>query len=98
MITVAYRYDIYIGSDNGSGRIHRDYLDRILDWASSTFPDGYTIVRGRGYYNGAQEDSIILSVLSDYDVDLNGRVVELKESLGQESILLSKYPVSLETV
>lgn len=33
---MAYRIDIYIGSDNGSRKIGGDYLDKITDWASRT--------------------------------------------------------------
>ena len=57
---VKYRVDIYIGSDNDSRKIHDNYLDKVRKWANATFPDGYTLVRGEGYYNGVSEDSILL--------------------------------------
>lgn len=94
----AYKLDIYIGSDNGSGRIERDYLDKITEWANRNFPDGYTLLRGRGCYNGAQEDSLVLSVLSDYNVDFRDRVAELKQTLDQTTIAVTKYNVELDLI
>lgn len=95
---MGFRFDIYIGSDNGSRRIQEDYLSRVLDWADSEFPEGYTVVRGRGCYEGVQEDSLVLNVLSDYDVDLREPLEELKRSLGQDSVLYSKQVVDVTLV
>lgn len=95
---MAYKYDVYIGSDNGSRRIRRDYLDKIIEWADRYFQDGYTLVRGLGYYKGAQEDSLVLSVLTDYDVDFRDRISELKQTLDQEAIAVTKYRVELELI
>jgi hypothetical protein len=92
----AYKLDIYIGSDNGSRKIDREYLDRIIEWAGRNFPDGYTLVRGCGYYEGAQEDSLVLSVVSDYDIDLKEQVADLKQMLEQKAIAVAKYNVELE--
>ena len=95
---MAYRIDIYIGSDNGSRKIGRDYLDKITHWASRVFPSGYTLTRGRGYYDGAHEESLVLSVLTDYNASLRDYLSELKGELGQKSILLSRYHVNVENV
>ncbi len=98
MIWVGFRFDVYIGSDNGSRRIRKDYLSKVLEWAASAFPEGYTMLRGRGYYEGVQEDSLVLSFLSDSDVDLRQPVTELKRELGQESILFSRQYVDVTLV
>ena len=65
-----YRVDIYIGSDNDSRKIHDSYLDKVRKWANATFPDGYTLVIGEGYYKGVSEDSILLYAFLNYDVVL----------------------------
>jgi hypothetical protein len=93
-----YKFDIYIGSDNGSGKIRGEYLDKITEWADRNFPEGYTLLKGRGYYDGAQEDSVVLSALTDYDADMRERVRELKQKLEQEAIAVTKYRVDLEFV
>ena len=45
----AYKLDLYIGSDNSSRRICGEYLDKIIEWADTNFPDGYTLLKGHGY-------------------------------------------------
>ncbi|MCK4482540.1 hypothetical protein KAU55_04900 [Candidatus Bathyarchaeota archaeon] len=96
--TAKYRVDIYIGSDNDSRKILDSYLDKVKEWANTTFPDGYTLVRGEGYYNGASEDSILLYAFLSYDIALKRQLERLKRELRQESILVVKSPVDFEVV
>ena len=42
---MTYKLDLYIGSDNGTRRIRRDYLDKIVKWADENFPNGYTLLK-----------------------------------------------------
>jgi len=93
-----YRVDIYIGSDNDSRKIYDNYLNKIKNWANDIFPDGYTLVRGEGYYNGTSEDSVLLYAFLDYDPVLKSQLEKLKRELKQESILLVKSTVDLEVV
>ncbi len=95
---MGYRFDVFVGSDNGSRRITKDYMNRIVNWANSVFPEGYTLTRGRGYYEGEQEESLVLSVLTDGDIELKDKVALLKRDLKQKSILVSKYIVQLAAV
>ena len=93
-----YRVDIYIGSDNDSRKIHDSYLNIVKEWANSTFPDGYTLVKGEGYYNGSSEDSILLHAFLDYDPTLNRQLERLKRELKQQAILVVKSAVDYEVV
>lgn len=93
-----YRVDIYIGSDNDSRKIYDSYLNKIKNWANEIFPDGYTLVRGEGYYNGTSEDSILLYAFLDYNPVLKHQLKKLKRELKQESILLVKSTVDLEVI
>lgn len=95
---VKYRVDIYIGSDNDSRKIGDVYLEKVRRWANETFRDGYTIVRGKGYYNGISEDSILLYAFLNYDIVLKHPLEKLKRKLRQESILVVKSPVNFEVV
>ena len=45
---MGYRFDVFVGSDNDSRKIRKGYLDRVVSWANSVFPEGYTLTRGRG--------------------------------------------------
>ena len=80
---VKYRVDIYIGSDNDSRKIHDSYLDKVREWSNKTFPDGYTLIRGEGYYNGTSEDSLLLHAFFNYDPSLNRQLQRLKRHLRQ---------------
>ena len=95
---VKYRIGIYIGSDNDSRKISDVYLEKVRRWANETFPDGYTIVRGKGYYNGISEDSILLYAFLNYDIVLKHPLEKLKQKLRQESILVVKSPVDFRVV
>lgn len=96
--TSKYRVDIYIGSDNDSRKINDLYLEKVKRWANEAFPDGYTIVRGEGYYNGILEDSILLYAFLNSDMALKNPLERLKQELRQESILLVKSAVDYEVV
>jgi uncharacterized membrane-anchored protein YitT (DUF2179 family) len=93
-----YRVDIYIGSDSKSRKISKGYLSKVEEWASAIFPNGYTLLNGRGYYNGASEDSVIVNVFTDRLPDLNSQLELLKRKLMQDAILLVRSPVEFEVV
>lgn len=93
-----YRIDIYIGSDNGTKKICESYLEKVKNWADATFAEGYTLLKGEGCYRGTYEDSVLINVLSDYDVALKDRLVRLKRELNQEAILVVKSVVDFEVV
>jgi hypothetical protein len=93
-----YRTDIYIGSNNETRRINKNYLSKIEEWAGAIFPNGYTLLRGRGYYNVASEDSVIVNVFTDRLPDLNSQLELLKRKLMQDAILLVRSPVEFEVV
>jgi hypothetical protein len=89
---MAYRIDVYIGSDNGSRQINETYLGKVRQWANVNFPDGYTLLRGEGYYGGASEESIVVDVLSSGELGLTTQLQQLKQTLSQEAILVANIP------
>ena len=93
-----YRIDVYIGSDNGTRRIDENYLCKVKNWANTLFREGYTILQGKGYYNGVSEDSVIVNVFTDRLPDLNSQLELLKRKLMQDAILLVRSPVKFEVV
>lgn len=95
---VRYRVDIYIGSDNGTRKINDSYSERVSRWANETFPGGYTYLRGKGYYNGVSEDSILLHAFLNYDPALKQQLEKLKRELKQDAIILVKSAVDYEMI
>lgn len=90
-----YRYDIYIGSNNRTKKIGDAHRKKVVKWANSVFPEGYTLFKGNGYYKGSNEDSLLVSVLADQETELGNYVGELKRKLRQNQILLTKYEVDV---
>ena len=86
-----YRIEIYIGSDNNTKRISKNYSNKVKSWASGVFPEGYTLIKGKGFYNGVSENSVIISVFSDQECKLNRELDCLKQKLKQDSVLVVKY-------
>jgi len=93
-----YRVEIYIGSDNNSRKICKEYLKKVRRWADVTFPDGYTLIKGEGCYNGIYEDSLIINVLSNHNISVTDQLKKLKRELKQEAILVVKSPVYFEII
>ena len=93
-----YKIEIYIGSDNDSRKINDLYLEKIRRWANSVFPDGYTLLECKGYYNGISEDSILIQVLLDYDSNLKHSIEKLKQEFRQNSVLVVKSRVDYEMI
>jgi len=78
--------------------IDESYLEKVVTWAGSVFLDGYTPLRGRGNFDGLQEDSLVLSAIMDRGLELEQRVVALKNELGQKSILFSRQDIDARLV
>ncbi len=97
-MSMAHRYDIYIGSDKYSRSITEEYIDTIAAWANESFPDGYTMTFGRGYWNGESEDCVVLHALTEEEDGVVKRLKKLKDELRQDTILLSRYAVDVEMV
>ena len=93
---MGYRFDVFVGSDNDSRKIRKGYLDRVV--FPEGFPEGYALTRGCGYFGGTEEDSLILSVLTNDRIDIREKIASLKAELGQRSILVTNYTVELENV
>ena len=86
---------IYLGSPNDTHVIGKDYAARIEKWAEVHL-QGYTWQRGRGYWNGTSEESVILTVLGQ-DIPIVA-LQELRDSLAQECIMATVSEVNVITV
>ncbi len=93
-----YRVDIYIGSDNETGKFYDVYLERVIRWANGAFPAGYTLIRGQGYWRGVSEESLLINALTDCNPNLSDSIAQLKRELCQEAIILTTSRVRLEVI
>jgi len=93
-----YQYEIYIGSDNETKKNSDLYRGKIIEWANSVFPEGYTIFEIDGYYNGFMEESLLMSVLSEGEIEVKDHIDQLKRELRQDKILLTKHYVEVRKI
>lgn len=81
----------FIGADNRTHEISRDYLEQIEAEARSV-ASGFTIYRSTGYWEDTKEDSVILEIGG---IDRESSLTlanKLKERLGQEAIGVQFLP------
>jgi hypothetical protein len=80
------RLTLYIGADNDTGLIDRETIRR---WADDHFPEGYTLIDGKGYWRGNQETTCILTNISkEFPEIVKEWVALLRSFLNQQSILM----------
>jgi len=91
------KIEIYIGSPNETRKISNDYLSKITKWAKTVFPEGYTLLNGKGYYENITEDSVLIISVCESESDLKQQVQKLKVELNQKSILVVKTPIDYVT-
>jgi len=90
------QYKIFIGSDNITKELN---ISKIEDTASKFF-NAFTLEKATGYWNGTPEHMATVTVLSTAkDLDQERTNVyklakELKESLNQDSVLVTLQEVN----
>ena len=79
-----------IGADNATGSISKEYEEKVTNILSKYWPGGFTLVRGKGCWEGKLEDSLIaiIYVLNLIFEDLEDCVKKLKITLEQEKIAI----------
>ena len=87
-------YKLFIGSNNKTGRLEKR---KILKTANKYYPkSGYTFIKGFGIWQGEEENSGILEILTDNKKESRKTVFELakelKQVLQQEAILIQEIP------
>jgi hypothetical protein len=101
-------YRIYIGSDNKTNKINKEYMD-IIESELNKYKFGYTIINTKGIYQSIKEDSIIIEII-DFnviekqltDISIYEHIKDisesLKESLKQFQILITKQCIKYEVI
>jgi hypothetical protein len=85
MISFENKVVLYIGADNQTGIVNTEKLELVLD---SEF-DGYTIVESIGHWQGTKENSVIVTIFTDWNREkVDSLVKELRGAMNQYSILV----------
>jgi hypothetical protein len=75
---------IYIGSNNETGELELAKIHWVLQMLGNC---GYTLTQGKGYWQGKTENTAVIEIYGNYNT---GIIPELKQELGQNSILVAE--------
>lgn len=73
--------ELFIGSNNKTHKVERNLLEATL----AKYHEGFTIQPAVGYWQGAREDSVIVTVSDDFSTILE-TIKRLKYVLKQDAI------------
>jgi len=80
-------FNLFIGSNNKTKKLEVDKIEKVLNKRHS----GYTLEYCIGYWKGAKEKSVKVSVSDDGELVMQS-IKELKRELQQESIAYQEAP------
>jgi hypothetical protein len=80
-------FELFIGSNNNTGRLERSKLEKVL----AKRHDGFTIYAARGYWRGSAENTAGVLV-HDEPKRIMDTIAELKDALQQEAIAFHEVP------
>jgi hypothetical protein len=71
--------------------LHRLYIEDLdgLDKIVSRHLDGFTILKGVGYFRGIRENAAIVEVIYPYPLNLSALVDDIKRGLDQQAVLVT---------
>lgn len=76
--------EVFVGSDNNTGRVDRDALYAALD---ARYPDtGWTVIDAIGSWHGQREESVRVVLTDESTAALTGFLAQLRDTLHQEAI------------
>lgn len=93
------KINFFIGANNKTKKINKEYYNKVIDICSKYFID-YSINRLEGFWNGIKEQSLNVFIYREVINKklLNNMAIELKQELKQEAILISMEKVKTVVV
>ena len=87
----------------GGGTVSEQELETFIDEVvEPRFPQGFTLWRARGRWDGGSEEVMILEIVRPYDLDLDRRVLEIADEyrrrFHQEAVLRVTMPARMELI
>ncbi len=93
--TIKNQYKLYIGSDNKTAEVEIGKIEKTLN---QNF-QGYTLLNSVGYWDKTKEKSVIVSLITDKNLNSVLSVVALlKKQLSQYLILLTQEKIKVYEV
>lgn len=79
-------YRVFVGSNNETHKLEREKIKRIADKRFK----GYTFINAVGRWNGTQEKTAVIEILTEEHKDVILTARELKRELKQEAVLIQQ--------
>lgn len=95
--TSGYAYTLYCGMSNSEGAISREMVEDFASSSFGTLLDGYTLVFGKGYWQGVSEECAVFTVASTVNLDTQiQNIADLyKVVFKQESVLVTRQAIDI---
>lgn len=99
----ASKLELYIGAhpedNDGIGGQHYCHIKHLT---ANLFPDGFTMTRSEGYWNGGYEDTVVVTVVRQggpiLDELLMEQLGQVAKELEQQEVLVVETPVFTQVV
>lgn len=87
----------------GGGEVSQSDLDAFIqEVVTPRFPQGFTVWRAKGQWNGGNEQTAIFEFLHPYDAGLDAKIHEIAEEyrkrFHQEAVMRVTMPARIEFV
>lgn len=93
-----YNYNLYVGlTTKNNKKLNTKKVIKTINNLLTPLINGFTIVKGLGFWNGTSEQSIIINIINSDDIDfiINYVNKQLCKILQQHCILITKNVINV---
>ena len=95
LIFIMKTYQVFLGTNKPTGGVVTTYeWSQFLKQIDATFSEGYTVQKAIGRWNGVNENTFLLTVITDELKTLQSLCQTYKDLFNQESVLIQELPTT----
>ena len=88
-------YQVFLGTNKPTGGVVTTYeWSQFLKQIDATFTEGYTVQNAIGRWRGVNENTFLLTVITDELKTLQSLCQTYKDLFNQESVLIQELPTT----
>ena len=88
-------YQVFLGTNKPNGGVVTTYeWSQFLKQIDATFSEGYTVQKAIGRWRGVNENTFLLTVITDELKTLQSLCQTYKDLFNQESVLIQELPTN----
>ena len=94
-IFIMKTYQVFLGTNKPTGGVVTTYeWSQFLKQIDATFTEGYTVQNAIGRWRGVNENTFLLTVITDELKTLTSLCQTYKDLFNQESVLIQELPTN----